>query len=177
MKISNDQELLADYGEVMLGAHLMEDVVKIHVKECAFNKVNGYDKDPERIKDLNAKVLIDELSSIYKNQRNISMMIQNLHRLRRIRNLLIHAFVREIGGDLAKELGKEQIRAMIKKITKFQQAYLACLQRHHQEMVKEAFKKNWMNYMKCEYEEFSSHVSSSEIQKLLLEIESSFEPK
>jgi len=78
-------------------------------------------------------VRIKELLKIYRNQKDgsIERLVSALDLLRKIRNKLTHAFIPQVGSDLAKEEGVDQIIAMLKNITTWERLYLQSLRKAH----------------------------------------------
>ena len=156
----------------MLYAHLIEDLLRLHLYECAFWGINGYGPIPRgRIKEMNFENMIDELGKVYGNVQDVAA---NLHRVRKIRNHLTHAFVDQVGTDLLTEEGLDQIHALLKRVIKHNRVLLKSLQKTQAAVLREGVTHDFMRLMACEDPEFDANVAKSKIKALLKELDDSY---
>ena len=168
----------AAYGEAMFYAHLIEDLIALHIYECGYFGVNGYSGLSRRqIRELNSEERIDELSKIYSNQNDgsIERLVKALHLLRKIRNKLTHAFIPEIGSDFRKEEGIDQIIAMLTSIASWERVYLKSLQDAHSAVLKGGITHAWERALEREDPPFDALVARSKIQTYLEDLKSQLE--
>lgn len=154
----------------MFYAHLLEDLVAMHVYECGFYKINGYAGLSRRaIRDLSHSERIDELAKIYRNQdpTETQTLISVLHLLRKIRNAMTHAFLPQVGSDFRKEEGVEQVIAMLKSIVTWERLYLDSLSQAHRAVLNYAVTDGFVKTMEREEPLLDARVARSEIQKHL----------
>ena len=130
----NDQFCTA-YGQAVFYAHLIEDLVALHIYECGYFHINGYSGCSSfgrfRISN-NARPIrraFEESTRIKKTAR-LNALFHTLHLLRKIRNKLTHAFIPQVGSDFAKEEGVDQIIAMLENITTWERLYLQSLKKN-----------------------------------------------
>jgi hypothetical protein len=167
----DDQEhtFQAAYGEAMFYAHLIEDLLELHLYECSYFHVNQYPGlSRKKIRKMNHANRIDELSKIYGEQNeeegSIPRLVAALHHLRIIRNHLTHAFIPEIGSDFTAEEGVDQIIAMIKNVVYWERGWLATLQDAHEAVLKAGLTHDICSVMMREDPPFNARVSKSKIQ-------------
>jgi hypothetical protein len=137
--LDQDTQFKAAYGEAMFYAHLIEDLVALHIYECGYFQVNGYrGLSRGRIQDMSHEDRINELPKIYHDQQDGSMEyhVPVLHLLRKIRNKLTHAFIPQLGSDVSTEEGVDQILAMLKNITTWERLSLEALQETHKAVLR-----------------------------------------
>lgn len=164
-----DIEITTAYGEAMFYAHLVEDLLRLHVFECGFFHVNGCQPiSKKRIKEMDFKDVIDTLGRIYPES---DRLVADLHRIRRIRNHLTHAFVAEVGSDLLAEEGRDQVHAMLRRVVTHTRRNLKSLQNTHETLLREGMKKDFMRIMDREDPEFDARVARSKIECWLKEME------
>jgi hypothetical protein len=173
----NDQEpqFSSAYGEAMFYAHVIEDLLALHVYECGYFHVNDYSGLTRRqIRDLTHEQRIDELAKIYQNQNpeEIAQLISALHLLRKIRNHLTHAFIPQVGSDLTTEEGVDQIVAMLNHIATWERLYLKSLQKAHEAVLRGAVSHCLDAVLKREDAPFDARVARSKIQQYLDELKS-----
>ncbi len=159
----------------MFYAHLIEDLLALHIYECGYFHANGYSGlSPRQIRELTHEDRINELSKIYQNQKDgsIERLVAALHSLRKIRNKLAHAFIPEVGSDFAKEEGVDQINAMLKNISTWERLYLQSLRKAHEVVLRGAFNHCLGAVMKREDPPFDARVARSQIQEHLDELKS-----
>jgi len=122
------------YGEAMFYAHVIEDLVALHLYECSWFHVNGYSGLTRRqIRKLSHEKRIDELRKIYhkKGNRAIEQLLSALPLLSKIRNKLTHAFIPQVGSELRSEEGIDQVNAMLQNIIRWESFHLRTLKRTH----------------------------------------------
>ena len=103
-----DMEFRAAYGEAMFRAHLIEDLLALHIYECSYFHVNDYKGlTRKQIRELEHHERIDELLKIYPNRKDgsIERLVKGLGLLGSIRNKLTHAFIPH-GGERPSEAGR-----------------------------------------------------------------------
>ncbi len=165
----------AAYGEAMFYAHLIEDLVALHIYECGYFHVNGYSGlSPRQIRNVTHEDRINELSKVYRNQSDgsVERLVSALHLLRKIRNKVTHAFIPQVGSDLAKEEGVDQIMAMLKSISTWERLYLEALRKAHEAVLRGAITHCLDAVMEREDPPFNARVARSEIQEHLDELKS-----
>jgi hypothetical protein len=161
------------YGEAMFYAHLIEDLVELHIYECGYFHVNGYcGLSRHQIRDLKHEKRIDELGKIYQNQNRgeVTQLVSALHLLRKIRNLVAHAFNPQVGSDLRKEEGVDQIIAMLQSISTWEHLYLKSLQKAHETVLHGSIEHCLDSVLQCQDPPFDARVARSKIQEHLDEL-------
>ena len=114
--MSTTEEMLAAYGEAVFYTHLVEDMLKLHIFDCAFFKRNCMAYVPlEKIRRAQFEDLIDMLRLTEPDDEQMETFVRRLHVLRRIRNILVHGFVMQIHKELQREEGLDQITAMLQR--------------------------------------------------------------
>ncbi len=159
----------------MFYAHLIEDLVALHIYECGTFRVNGYSGlSANQIRKLKHSDRIDELSKIYANQKDgsIERLVSAFHLLGKIRNKLTHAFIPQVGSDFAKEEGVDQIIAMLKNISTWELLYLQSLRKAHEAVLRGAVKHSLDEVLEREDPPFDARVARSKIQQYLDELKS-----
>lgn len=161
-----DQTLIASYGEAMLYSHLIEDLLKLNLREADRFCGNGYKAPvptPWKLEDI-----IKEFGRAFPGAVGV---VDRLQVLRKIRNKLTHALVPQVGSDLLTEEGRDQIQAMIERYTRHAVTMRRYLGMHYQSMLRQVVAQNWSLMFEGEVEDFDAHVIESDIQKLLDELE------
>ena len=161
------------YGETMFYAHLIEDLVELHIYECGYFHVNGYPGLSRRqIRDLKHEGRIDELGKIYQNQNagEVAQLVSALHLLRKIRNLVAHAFIPQVGSDFTKEEGVDQIVAMLRSISTWERLYLKSLWKAHVAVLHGSIEHCLDAVLQREEPPFDARVARSKIQEHLDEL-------
>ena len=161
-------EISAAYGEAMLYAHLIEDLLRLHIHKCSFFKVNSYCKPLSKIKAMSFEDLVDEISKVYTDS---DRFVADLHRIRKIRNNLTHAFVDQVGFDLRTESGRDQIHAMLNRVVFHARRQLKALQKTHETVLAEGIKADFKKVICSEEPEFDASVAKSKIRGLLRELD------
>jgi hypothetical protein len=172
MPDQNNQFCIA-YGDAMFYAHLIEDLVLLHITECGHFQVNDY-KGLTRteIKSLTHNLAIKELGKIYNGntEGSINLLVSSLDLLNKIRNKLTHAFMPQVGSDIESEEGREQILGMLQNIVLWEKRYLGFLQKHHEILISEIIRNHPEKIMTRENPPFDAHVARSKIQGYLSEL-------
>lgn len=165
----HDQDTLfrIAYGEAMFYAHLIEDLVAMHIFECGYFHVNGYSGlSRSEIRNLAHSHAIQELGKIYHNQTDgsIQRLITSLDLLNKIRNKLTHAFIPQVGTDFRTEEGRDQILALLQNIVRWEKTYFRCLQTAHRKVISGAITRSLDAALEREDPPFDARVARSNIQ-------------
>lgn len=171
---SQNQEFLAAYGEVMLFAHLIEDLVAVHIYDCGYFSVNGYSGFSRgKIRKMSHEDRIKQLSKIYpeNDQSVVGELATRLDHLRLIRNKLTHAFVTEVGGEFSTEESVDQVVGMLKSILRWQRYCHHVLFEVHKTVWEGAVRHSLPEVMKRDDPELDARVARSEIQRHLDDLE------
>jgi hypothetical protein len=163
---AQDKDLLSQYGEAMFYSHLIEDLLKMILRDAAFFRVNGYEAPitaPRTLEDI-----IDEFGRAFPDARSL---VGDLQRLRKIRNKLTHAFVSQVGSDLLTEEGRDQIHAMLEHYVRHASNRRQILGATFEAIVKKAAATDFTRTFDREDEAFNARVAKSDIQKLLDELD------
>lgn len=170
-----NEEFSGAYGQAVFYAHLIEDLVALHIYECGYFHINGYSGlSPRQIRNLEHEGRINELLKIYQSQKDgsIERLVSALHLLRKIRNKLTHAFIPQVGSDFTSEEGVDQIIAMLKNITTWERLYLQSLKKTHEAVLRGVIKHCLLAAIKREDPPFNARVARSQIQEHLDELKS-----
>ena len=138
-----DQELVGAYGEAMLYSHLIEDMLKLVLREAARFGANGYqapNSPPWRLGDL-----ISEYGRAFPDAIEV---VGRLRRLQKIRNKLTHALVPQVGSDLLTEEGRDQIQAMMERYVRHAGAMRRYLGANYQSMLKQVVAQDFTLMLK-----------------------------
>src|SRR5579863_9533882 len=101
MNYCDDSKIMATLGEVALRAHLIEDLLRLHLFEAGRFNMGGVERRTVRqITELGLQEVIGEFSRMHGGQQAA------LDLLRQIRNKLFHAFCTEVGDDLLTDGGR-----------------------------------------------------------------------
>jgi len=168
--LAQDREFKEAYGEAMFYAHLIEDLLALHIYECGYFHVNGYRGLSRReIREMSHEDRINELAKIYHDQQDGSLEyhIPVLHLLRKIRNKLTHAFIPQVGSDVSTEEGIDQILAMLRNITTWERLSLEALSETHKTALREGIKHCFEAALARDDPPFDARVSRSKIQSYL----------
>jgi hypothetical protein len=164
-----DIEVTTAYGEAMLYTHLIEDLLRLHLYECAFFRVNNYGPiSRKKIKEMDFEDMVNEIGKVYPGSERI---VDDLHRVRKIRNHLTHAFVEQVGFDLRTESGRDQIHAMLNRVILHAQRHLKALQKTHETVLREGIKNDFKQILSREEPEFDACIAKSKIRTLLQELD------
>lgn len=157
------------YGQAILYGYLIEDVLQLHLFECSHYHVNGYQGNSKtRIRDMNFARLIREFRLVYVKQGKFA---DGLDKIRLIRNKLAHAWVDQIGSDLETDEGYDQIHALVLRVVRHAYRYLKSLKKIHDGLFTEAVKQNLEAVLSYGGETIEARVSTSDIQRLLDELD------
>jgi hypothetical protein len=165
---TQDKDLLAEYGEAMLYSHLIEDLLKLILRDAVFFHVNSYTAPATPIPKLRFEDLIDEFGRAFPPP---DRMVDDLHSIRKIRNKLTHAFVPQVGPDLLTEEGRDQIHAMLERFSCHAARHRKALAGTFEALVKKAVATDLPRVLDREEEAFDARVATSEIQRLLDELD------
>jgi len=163
-----DKEFLAKYGEAMLYSHLIEDLLLLIMQNAAHFRVNGYSAPPRPLEKLRLEELIDEFGRAFPPTGTV---VDDLHRIRKIRNKLTHAFVPQVGSDLLTEEGRDQINAMLDRFCRHAFLHRQVLSAQFDLILKRAVETDVMRILEKEEDEFDARVAKSVIQQLLDELD------
>lgn len=161
-----DRELIATYGEAMLYSHLIEDMLKLVLREATRFCANGYQAPasaPWKLGDL-----IKEFARAFPDATEV---VERLQRLQKIRNKLTHALVPQVGTDLLTEEGRDQIQAMMERYVRHAAVMRRFLGAHYESMLKQIVAQDFTRMLEGEIEELDARVAKSDIQRLLDELE------
>ncbi len=167
-------EFTIAYGEAMFYAHLIEDLVALHLYECSWFHVNGYPSLSRRqIREFSHEDRINELAKIYHNQKDgvSERLVRALHLLRQIRNKLTHAFMPQVGSEFESEEGIDQVVAMLRNTAKWERFHLRTLHRAHEAVLNRAITHAWERALERDDPPFDARVARSKIQEYLDELE------
>lgn len=167
-----ERNFQAAFGEAMFYAHLIEDLVALHIHECSYYHVNGYaGLSQKNIRKMTHQQRLDELLKIYGEQDAkdgaITRLVTALHHLREIRNDLTHAFISQAGSDFTSEEGIDQILAMLGRVSYWERGWLRTLQIAHEAVLKGAVVHSLVAVMHREDPPFDARVSQCKIQEHL----------
>lgn len=174
MSASQDTELLAAYGEVVMYSHLLEDILKLHLSDCARFKINGFSRSVSQVKRCDFKELIELLPRVYDAAAHpdTERTRQALHLIRRVRNYLAHAFVLQLHAELHSEEGKDQIMAMLRRVTFFARQYLDGLKQQHKKLFRHVIATDFTKLFEHDAEPLpEGRLATSNIQTLVKELD------
>ena len=169
MSAEQSLTLTAAYGEAILYGYLIEDLLQLHLYECSYYHVNGYEgHSKSAIREMKFFHLIREFQAVYPEQTTFA---DGLDKIRLIRNKLAHAWIDQLGSDLETEEGRDQIYALVSRTIQHEHRYLKALKRTHDELFRHSIKHNLEAALARDDEPFEARVSTSEIQRLLDELD------
>jgi hypothetical protein len=116
---------------------------------------------------LSFKNAIDELDTL-KYEENF---IQNLHRLRKVRNSIIHSLLADVGQDFANPSGTEQVEGLIHDAAEKTLSLLQQMRRIHGEFLHESTRTNLEKILSDDADWNAGTVSASEARALLKEMD------
>ncbi len=154
--------LIAGYGEAMLNAHLIEDMLSLNLREAARFRTNGY--QPPAVQPRTFKQMIDEFVKAFPTEAEAG---PRLHLLRKVRNELIHALVKQVGSDFATDDGRAEINVMLTRFTEHAVIALHHLHANYRRLFIQTVARDFTLLFNDEAEEFDARVSQSEINRLL----------
>jgi len=162
-------------------SHLLEDILRLHLSECARFKINGFSKSVAQIKRrCDFKELIEFVPCVYdtKAHPDAERTTKALDLIRKIRNELVHAFVLQVHAEVHSEEGKDQIIAMLRRVTFFARQYLNGLGQQHKKLFRHVIETDFMKLFEYGDELLpEGRVATSKIQALLSELMSFTIPK
>ena len=161
-----DREIVAAYGEAMLYSHLVEDMLKLVLREASRFHANGYQAPVPLPGSLD--VIIKEFGRAFPDSKKL---VERLDMLRKIRNKLTHALVPQVGSDLVTEEGRDQIQAMIERYVRHAAVTRRALATIYESMLKQVVARDFTLLFKGDAEKLDARVVESDIQKLLDELE------
>ena len=165
MPAEQSQTLTAAYGEAVMYGYLIEDILQLHLYECSYYHVNGYrGHSKSAIREMKFFRLIREFQTVYPDQ---TALAEGLDKIRLIRNKVAHAWIDQLGSDLETEEGRDQIHALVSRTIQHERRYLKALKRTHEELFRHNIKNNLEAALARDDELFEARVSTSEIQRLL----------
>ena len=150
----------------MLYSHLIEDMLKLVLREASRFHVNGYQapvSPPWSLEDI-----VKEFGRAFPDGKKL---VERMHMLRKIRNKLTHALVPQVGSDLVTEEGRDQIQAMIERYVRHAAVTRKALGSIYESMLKQVIAQDYTLIFKGEVEEFDARVVKSDIQMLLDELD------
>jgi hypothetical protein len=157
------------YGQAILYSYLIEDLLQLHLYECSHYHVNGYGGHSKaKIRGMRFVRLIREFRSVYPKQGKFA---DGLDKIRLIRNKLAHAWIDQIGSDLETTEGLDQVHALVQRAVLHAHRYLKTLKRIHEGLFAQAVKQDIEAVLSYSDEVFEARVSTSEIQRLLDELD------
>jgi hypothetical protein len=157
------------YGQAVLFSYLIEDLLQIHLCECSHHHVNGYQvHSKNNIREKGFARLIREYRLVYPKHTKFA---DGLDKIRLIRNKLAHAWIDQVGSDLETDEGYDQIHALVVCAVRHTVQYLDSLKKIHEGLFTEAVRQNLEGVLSYGDEIFEAHVSTSDIQRLLDELD------
>lgn len=170
--MDDESRLLEAFGRAVFLSHIIEDRLKIHIFDCAFFSVGCMAHVAhEKTKKATFEELIDFYRLAHHGREDTLKLWRQLHLFRQIRNRLVHGFILQIHEDLQHEEGRDQIIAMLERVSA-QASRLSRVIREDQDQIVADYAKNLFRTL-----EHSGHplkeglVASSEIQRWLEEID------
>lgn len=158
---------MSAYGEAMLYSHLIEDLLKLILRDASFFQINAY-RAAESL-PWKLEKIIDRLLLVFPDA---GELVGNLHRLRKIRNMLTHALLLEVGANISTDEGRDQIHAMFERYVVHARNHRELLGKVFEAIVTTAMKENPTRIFKRDDESLKDRfVSNSDIQRLLDELE------
>lgn len=151
----------------MLYSHLIEDLCKLILRDASFFHINDY-KAPEPF-PWKLEKIIDQLSFAFPDA---GKLVEDMHRLRKIRNMLTHALLLQAGANFSTFEGRDQIHAMIERYVVHARNNHELLGKVFEAIVTTAIKDNSSRIFEREDKSLKDRVvSSSDIQRLLDELD------
>lgn len=170
-KSEQTKELFSAYGGAMLLSHLVEDMLKLYVGNLRHTRVNGYERfSIAELNSMTHEKRIIELGFIFRKSGTV--METRLHQLRKIRNLMSHDFIIQVGRSLETQEGVDQIIAMLNRITEYEASALASLQKQNRELIETFSDLRFDDNSVRGDSTYFSHVESSRLQRIISDIES-----
>ncbi len=165
----------------MFYAHLIEDLLALHISECSYFHVNGYaGLSRKQIRDMKHEKRIDEMLVIYgdqdKKDGSITRLVTALHHLRHIRNHPAHAIIPQVGSDFAAEEGVDQIIAMLRHVSYWEHSCLKTMKLTHESLLRHTITTCFEAVLERDEPLFDARLSQSNIQMNLDSLRKLFEP-
>jgi hypothetical protein len=174
--MSSTAEMLGAYGEAVFYTHLIEDMLKLYVFDCAFYKKNCMAHVPlEKIRRMQFEDLIDMLRLADPDNDETEAFVARLHVLRRVRNILVHGFVMQIHKELPNEEGRDQITAMLRRFVTHAREMHSKISGDAFAMQRREIKRDFMSVFDHPGhpgKQTEGTVTASDLQKLISELES-----
>jgi hypothetical protein len=157
------------YGQAILFSYLIEDILQLHLCECSHYHTNGYHgHSTDKIREMGLARLIREYRLVYPKHTKFA---DGLDKIRLIRNKLAHAWVDQVGSDLETHEGYDQVHALVLRAVRHTYRYLKTLRKIHEGLFAEAVKQNLEAVLSYGGESVEARVSTSDIQRLLDELD------
>ena len=167
--------MLAAYGEAVFYAHLIEDILKLYIFDCAFLKRNCMAHVPiEKVRRSQFEDLIDMLRLSEAESPEIDSFVERLHMLRKARNILVHGFVMQIHKELQSEEGRDQITAMLRRFVTHAQGMHRRLSKNAPAVQRESIKQDFMvafDHPGYPDKKTDGTVAKSDLQKLISDMD------
>jgi hypothetical protein len=133
INLNTEEEFIAAFGQVAFLAHVIEDLLRLHVFEAGRFEVAGIvNRTVEQVQQLKFPCVIDDFRYLHPEQ---AALADALDSLQKVRNTMFHAFCPDVGGDLVTSEGQDQIHALLLKIALLQRRHLKSLQKLHEELL------------------------------------------
>jgi hypothetical protein len=164
-----NNQLLTAYGAAAFYMHVLEDILRMHLGDCAYYEIAHYvlPRKPLLTK-LPLKQLIDEFGKIHPNE---TTFIRGLHFIREARNDVVHEFITQVGSDVESDEGRDQIHALLVRLIAHERNYLTRLRQIHEALLDDLPKRHLARLLERDEPEFAAHVSTSDAQKWLNELD------
>jgi hypothetical protein len=134
MKSTTDEEIIAVFGQVALLAHIIEDLLRLHVFEARRYGVGNVSKrSVKQVQDLELGKVIREFKRIHPQ---LAAQAEAYDLLRKVRNKVFHAFCPDVGKDLLTFEGRDQIHALLLEIADLQSRHLKPLKKLHEDLLR-----------------------------------------
>jgi hypothetical protein len=170
MAESQDTEIMAAYGEAVFDGHLLEDALKLHLVSCAQLGINGFAVTPDVVKGATFKELINYLPSVYNGvaHPDVPKIVKGLHLIRLIRNQLAHAFIHNLHAEIRSEEGRDQVIALLRRVSLFTKQSYEGLWAQHREICKDVLEADFMRVFDLPDETLpEGRLATSHMQSLL----------
>ncbi len=165
MKSDNDTAILTTLGEIALSAHVIEDLLRLHLFDAGRFQAKGVqERTVSEIQDCHLKDLVSEFKTIYPEHARLA---EGLDLIRQIRNKVFHAFCSDCGRDLLSTEGRDQIHALLLAILPLQRRHLKLLQRLHEELIREVCKNSFLTVIEKTNDWNAKTVAQSDLHKLV----------
>src|SRR6266566_5637904 len=132
-------------GQVTLGSHVIEDLLRLHLFEAGRFRVRGVREST--VREMQQRTLEDVIAEFGRMYPEHPALREAFDLLRQIRNKVIHALLSDVGHDLLSVEGQDQVHALLSEIAALQMRYLRPLQRLHQDLIRKVCKDSFMDVM------------------------------